>query len=36
MEPLVADVKAVNIYGSRDLAHQAALNVIGLEIRKKD
>jgi len=36
LEPLVGDVKSLNIFGSRDLAHQAALSVIGLEIRNKD
>ena len=36
IEPLVGDVKSLNIFGSRDLALQAALNFIGLEIRKKD
>jgi PAS domain S-box-containing protein len=36
LEPLVGDVNSLNVFGSRDLAHQAALNVIGLEICKKD
>ena len=36
LEPLVGDVKSINIFGSRDLAHQAALSIIGMEIRKKD
>jgi rsbT co-antagonist protein RsbR len=36
IEPLVGDVNSLNVFGSRDLALQAALNFIGLEIRKKD
>lgn len=36
LEPLVEDLSLVRVFGSRDAALQAALNVIGLEIRKKD
>ncbi len=36
IEPLVKDVSSLNVFGSRDLALQAALNFIGFEIHKKD
>jgi PAS domain S-box-containing protein len=36
LEPLVEDLNLVKVFGSRDAALQAALNVIGFEIRKKD
>lgn len=36
IEPLVKDVNSLNVFGSRDLALQAALNFIGFEIHKKD
>lgn len=36
MEPMVTDLTSVRSFSSIDLALQAALNSIGLEIRKKD
>jgi len=36
MEPLVPDVNSIKVFSSRDAALQAALDIVGLEIRKKD
>lgn len=35
MEPLVSDVSLIKSFGSMDAAFEAALNIIGYEIRKK-